>query len=52
MAHDYVAVYEQMVRERAPAVTRDVADFALSQGAPLDPPPTFHPEETAGSGSA
>jgi glycosyltransferase involved in cell wall biosynthesis len=37
MANDYLAVYERLLAERAAPVVRDVPDFAITQGTPLEP---------------
>jgi glycosyltransferase involved in cell wall biosynthesis len=53
MARDYVAVYEQLIRERNAAGRRDVADFAITQGTSIDAAQhTDAEKEGAKSGSA
>jgi glycosyltransferase involved in cell wall biosynthesis len=43
MARDYLAVYERLVAERAAPATRDVPDFGITQGTPLEPTEIINP---------
>ena len=52
MAHDYVAVYERLVAERAANRAGDVADFGITQRTPLELSSTRDSTKAVGSTSS
>ena len=51
MARNYVGVYERLIAER-PRAPRDMADFGIAQGTPIDESPRFESEDGASTRTA